>query len=317
MSRIILTSFLICFLCGCFEDDYIPPPTTSLTLFEQLQSDPNYSEVAKAISKAGLDNRLSVDGPFTFFAPDNTALTNFFGSIGQTLDDIDAFDLREYLAYHIVNETILPDDFANKGFLTTLSTNDNSLKGLSVYYEKSGNQLSINNQVTIDLNEDEKSNGVIYPINEIFSIPTLENFLEIQSNSFGLMKEGFQLVNFLDNLEVSGQNTVFAAKNDAFTEWFDSLSVSTVQELEAVDPNTQFIINYHYLEDSVFLLDDLFSDTTFISMRNGVNIRLQTDTTTMDTLFVLDSKSNTIFFEEMDIQASNGIMHIIDKLMIP
>ena len=321
MNRIVSIGFfslLICLASGCFEEDYVPEPTTNLTIFEQLLSNEEYSQLAKALSKAGLDNRLAVDGPFTFFAPNNTTLTAFLDAESTNIEDVSASYLKEILSYHLFGGLMLPEDFEDSGYLTSLSRTDNSLKGISLYYQQNGNQLALNNQVNIDLVGEELANGILYPINEILTLPRLTDFLNIPNNGLSRMIEGFDLASYTNSLEVSGQRVVFTPTNEAFDVLFDSLSINSLNELDGTNFPTPAVdvVNYHILPDSNFLINDLFSDTFLIKMKNEQNIKIQFDTSFND-FVIIDNSSNVISFEERDIQASNGIMHILNHLMIP
>lgn len=316
MNRIALISLFTCLLCGCFKDPYIPEPTNTLTLFEQLQSDDKYSEVAKALSKSGLESRLSAgEGPFTFFAPDNTTLNSYLGE--QTIEDIPVEDLRNVLSYHIVDGLITADSLSDIGYLTSQSSNDNCLKGISILYEKNGNDLVLNKQIGVEFSAQGLANGILYPCDAILTIPTLEDFLNFQPSVFSIIQEGYDLINYSDELAVSGQHALFTPQNDAFTELFDTSGVNSLADYVALDANyADFLINYHLVQDSSFLTTDI-TDTTIIEMRSETNILLFRDTSNVENHQIIDSRSNTILLDEKDIQASNGIIQIIDRLMAP
>lgn len=302
--------FLVVLLSAC-EDELIPNPTPTLTILEQLQTDANYSELTKALSKAGLDNRLQVSGPLTFFAPDNTALAAFLGD--ETVESVDGEYLQQILSYHLVPKLLLKDDFDNRGYLTTSSEVDSLLKRLSIAYVKDGDQLVINNVANVSLAGNELDNGVVYPVNQVLNLPTLASLLANQADYHRIVK-GFDLVNFTNDLGISGRKTLLLPQDNAFDYLLDSVGVSDMESLQAAIPSLFApTINYHIVPDTHFLVEDL--DSSIIVGKNGQNIAIRLDT--LGAAFLVDFAGNAVHFEETNIQATNGMIHLIDTLLVP
>src|SRR3989304_1409557 len=88
---VIIFSFLI---NGCKEDFngyYDPPEGLTGPIYEQIASEPEFSEFAKAIDKLPLLKRaINTSGLYTVFAPTNEAMQVYLQSQGKTsVDDYD------------------------------------------------------------------------------------------------------------------------------------------------------------------------------------------------------------------------------------
>jgi uncharacterized surface protein with fasciclin (FAS1) repeats len=117
--------------------------------------DAGFSELAGALTTAGLVETLQSDGPFTVFAPTNAA----FESVNQTwLNSLDTTNLTKILTYHVILGTYMSADLSN----TTVESYEGT--ALTIIVNESGVYVDDVMVTTADI---ECSNGVIHIIGEV------------------------------------------------------------------------------------------------------------------------------------------------------
>ncbi len=129
------------------------------TVVEIAVGNPDFSILVEAVTKAGLAEALSAEGPFTVFAPTNAAFESLFSQIGVSgIKDLTAEQLTPILTYHVVPGKVMSTDLSN----TTVGTlnEGNKLKiDLS-----DGVKINDSNVVAADI---EGKNGVIHVIDAV------------------------------------------------------------------------------------------------------------------------------------------------------
>ena len=120
---------------------------------------------------------------------------------------------------------------------------------------------------------------------------------------FSILVEAVTKANLVDALSADGPFTVFAPTNEAFKNLFKELGVSGVKDLSA-DQLTP-ILKYHVVSGKVMSTD---LSNTSVATLNGKNIKVNIN----DGVKINDS--NVV---KADISGSNGVVHVIDKVLIP
>lgn len=122
-------------------------------------SNPDFSILVEAVTKADLTNALSADGPFTVFAPTNQAFEALFEQLDiNGIDDLSAAQLKPILMYHVVAGKVMSTDLSN----TTVGTLN---KGKSIRIDLSdGVKINESTVVAADI---AGKNGVIHVIDKV------------------------------------------------------------------------------------------------------------------------------------------------------
>jgi uncharacterized surface protein with fasciclin (FAS1) repeats len=93
--------------------------TASSTVVDVAVSNPDFSILVEAVTKADLVGALSADGPFTVFAPTNEAFKNLFKQLGVSgIKDLTAEQLTPILTYHVVSGKVMSTDLTNTSVAT-------------------------------------------------------------------------------------------------------------------------------------------------------------------------------------------------------
>jgi transforming growth factor-beta-induced protein len=128
------------------------------TVVQIAASNPDFSILVEAVTKAGLAGALSADGPFTVFAPTNEAFKSLFKQLGVGgVKDLTAEQLTPILTYHVVSGKVMSTDLTN----TSVAT----LNGQKI-------KIDLSNGVKINESKVTKAdiagtNGVVYVIDRV------------------------------------------------------------------------------------------------------------------------------------------------------
>jgi uncharacterized surface protein with fasciclin (FAS1) repeats len=292
------------------------PPSMSEAAAEELPSiaeiaasDENFSTLVTALDAAGLVETLSGEGSFTVFAPTNDAFNALpEGTIEGLLADPQGA-LTNVLLYHVVGDTVMADTVVTLDSATTL-------QGEDVKITVTDGNVFLNDTVQVVTTDIEASNGVIHVIDGVLLPPsmseaTMEEELpaiaEIAAadENFSTLVTALDAANLVETLNGEGSFTVFAPTNDAF----NALPDGTIEALLA-DPAGALtnILLYHVVNGAVFAADvvNLESATTL----QGQDITI----TVQDGNVFLNGTVQVIM---TDIAASNGVIHVIDGVLIP
>ncbi len=123
-----------------------------------LREDGRFSTFLKAMDAAGITNILSVEGPFTVFAPTDSA---FAGIPENFLEDImrDQERATDLLTAHIVPERLTGYDLMGRGSVETL-------QGSSIRVDASADRIYVDDAYVVSRDID-CSNGVIHAIDTV------------------------------------------------------------------------------------------------------------------------------------------------------
>lgn len=132
--------------------------TSSSTVVEIAVSNPDFSILVEAVTKADLAGALSADGPFTVFAPTNDAFNTLFADLGvKGVEGLTAEQLTSILTYHVVSGNVMSSDLSN--------TSVKTLNGAKIKVDLSdGVKINDSNVIAADI---KGKNGVIHVIDKV------------------------------------------------------------------------------------------------------------------------------------------------------
>ena len=260
---------------------------------------PNHTYLELALIQENLDVALqNSSAQLTVFAPDDNAFTNLAVSLGVTVPDLLALpNLTDILTYHVLGTNVSASAINNGDVVTPLSTT-NTIK---LTKTASGDVFVNHSQViSADITAD---NGVVHVISDV--ILPVETVIDVAiDNNFtsltaAVIQEG--LLPVLTN--PLGQFTVFAPTDVAF----DNLATDLGTDITGVlaNPNLTDILLYHTL-DIVVLSTSLSNGS--VTTLNGQDISIDI------TSGVMINDANVI---TADIVVDNGVVHVLDKVLLP
>ena len=237
----------------------------------------------------------------TVFVPTNTAMEGLLSTLELTnIFEVDTTLLNDILRYHIaVNNRFFIGDFPE----TPLST---SLPGQSITANDSSFEVISNGNfnrspLNPDLLNIQATNGIIHGIDEVL-LPARNVFDIVQFNpQFSLFREAMNSTELQDTLTSSANFTLFLPPNQAVT-------AAPVNIFSIPIDSLANIVEYHIISATIF--QSAFPDTlvTFDSLQIVV-----VDSTLID----LNNLTPNASLDTADISTGNGIVHIIDQLLLP
>lgn len=293
-------------LTSCEEDivDDLPTPTNDVV--ELAQSSSELSTLVTAVVAADLATTLKGDGPFTVFAPTNDA----FAKLDEGVLDIllaNPIVLADLLKYHVVSGKVMSTDLTNSSVQTLLTG-----KTITVSV---ADGVVLNGSSTVINADIEGANGVVHVIDEVlipegFELPK-DNIVTIasQTPSLSSLVQALTLFpNLVDALSNDGSFTVFAPTNDAFAALLGVIGQESLSDVpESV---IERLLKYHVISGAALMSTDL-SDGQMAATLLGENDKVTVD---IEGEMV---KINGANVTSANIEASNGVVHIVDAVLVP
>jgi len=315
LSSVLFMSFSF---ISCDVDDnesYSPPPLSTITEFAASNSD--LSNLAAALSAAD-GNLLSLlnGGNYTVLAPNNWAFEVWLGNNGYTsIDEVPTDILKNVLLNHVISGTVRSSDLAatGSGYTSTNATNTDG-DFLSMYF--STNNGVVFNGVTTVLNPDiAASNGVVHVVDLLIELPTVVTFATTNPGFETLvtaltrddLSEDF--VSILSTTTEPAPFTVFAPTNEAFSSLFSELSIDSLNDIDTA--TLESTLGTHVVAEANVRFEDLSDGMLITTIGDDLTISVGTGP------LLVDLNGRTANIIAVDIQAYNGVIHVIDNVMLP
>lgn len=281
-------------------------------IVELAQSDANLSTLVAAVQRAGLEATLSGPGPFTVFAPTNAAFADLLKTLNLTkLEDVPVATLKSILLYHVVSGEVLSSQLTT-GYVSSLSPFSTSSNNLSLYIE-TGSGVKINKSVSVTTANLSAANGVVHVVDKVIVPPTVVNIALDNANFSSLVAALTRAdlgVDYVTLLSGAGPFTVFAPTNAAFAALLTELGVANLAAIPAATLNA--VLQYHVVNNANVRSSTLTNGqvvTTFGGSKFTIN--------TTGGAKITDAKNRVSNIVVVDVQASNGVVHAIDKVILP
>jgi len=284
---------------SCSKDEDSKDMVQSKSIIDIASADPNFSILVAALNKAGLVSTLQGSGPFTVFAPTNAAFASLLSDLGVSgLDDLSADALKPILLYHVLSAKVLSSGLAD-GYVSTLSSGPGQTK-ISLGVEKQN--IKLNGSSSVTAADIMASNGVIHVIDKVLMPPTVVG-IAVNNPAFSILVEAVIKADLAGTLSGAGPFTVFAPTNAAFQALFSSLAISGIADLtkEQLTP----ILLYHVVSGNV--LSGQLATGTVMTLNGNLSVNVGSSVTINGTTSVVLA----------DVQGTNGVVHAIDKVLLP
>jgi transforming growth factor-beta-induced protein len=304
-ATVAATSFLAA--CGGGDD----PPLANLA---QTAQGARLTALVAAADKAGLVSTLADPAAnLTVFAPTDTAFTNLatalgFNSATAMVDALPATALRDILLYHvtpgrkaaadlIAGPSTQPTAYQFGGSATTLAVGSSGGVSLTDAVLTSARVTQPNVAA---------SNGIVHVIDKVLVPPGVLNVVQMaQANpAFSSLVGAVASAGLVPTLSGTGPFTVFAPGNDAFAAIASTVATLTPAQLSTV-------LTYHVVPAEVLSTGIPFG--TPVSTVSGQSITFAAGTPPT----ITDTTPTAARIVATDIRASNGVIHVVDKVLLP
>ena len=283
------------------------------TIVDLALGNDDLSSLVAALQYTGLDEVLADrSAEFTVFAPTNTAFATFLD--GAALEDLPVEVVTQVLLNHVLTGTALSGDLSTS-YTNTLATFSDTENNLSLYIN-TDNGVTLNGISSVTGANNEAANGVVHVVDAVIGLPTVVTFATADPTFDTLVaaltdpgQAGQDYVNVLStpNGTSPAPFTVFAPTNTAFADLLAELGASG---LDDIDPATlTAALNTHVIAGANVTSSDL-ADGTVGTLGADLVVNAGDATLTDPN----DRVSNIIV---VDVQAANGIVHVIDTVLLP
>lgn len=264
-------------------------------IIETAQENGNFSILLGAIENAGLTTTLQFLGPFTVFAPSDAA----FEELGiETVEALTNEQLTDVLTYHVLDGEVPSTALQPEQTVTALNGSD-----LFITLENDG--VSVNGTASVFLADVQTNNGVIHAVDQVLLPDAYGNVVDNAVKRYELST----LVDLVTQQNLAGilseeeaEYTVFAPTNAAFE------AISSILGTLTSDQVTNTLL-YHVLATAVEA-GDLTESQQVMTLNNDEEILIE-----VSEGVVTINEAATV--QTADIVGTNGVIHIIDAVLIP
>jgi len=269
------------------------------TIVDIAVADGRFETLVAALGAAELVETLQGEGPFTVFAPTDDAFAALpEGTVEALLADIPT--LTNILLYHVVPGAVYAED--------VIALDGSSVMTVQGQY---ADIALMDGKVMVDgaeviITDIEASNGVIHVIDAVL-LPETRTIVDIagEDGRFETLVAALGAAELVETLQGEGPFTVFAPTDEAFA----ALPEGTVEALLADIPALTDILLYHVVSGKVMAADVIGLDGESVATVQGADILISL----MDGGVMINDSLVII----TDIEASNGVIHVIDAVLLP
>lgn len=276
-------------------------------------ANPALSSLVGALTAEGnttFTNLLSsTETDFTVFAPVNDAFTAFANPNNNDINDI--------LSYHVIAGTAAFSDELMTMYTTTAATNADG-DALSQYINVNEGIVTINGGAQVAVADVVATNGVVHAVDQVIDLPTVVTFAAADSTFAPLvtaLTTATPATDFVDILSGDGPFTVFAPTADAFQNLLDSNMMWN--QVSDIDETLLTNVLLHHVVSGNIRSGDLTNGISPETLE-GDNITINLPGSNGAIADITDGAgSDDIGIIVVDVQANNGVIHVINKVMIP
>ena len=330
-------------LFSCSEDDKKEVERLD-SVWVTVNTNADYTILAAALKKTGLDLTLSNAGSYTVFAPNNAAFEASslpektvvaINALVMPADAIKIADLRVLLLNHVIGVGTRADDLLTAKYFKTFAffranapvapalpspiITSNATAQMSMFINKVGVDVIINGNAKVTKADIDVSNGIVHMVDKVIALPTIFELLSSNPDFAPLML----VVNSADQAAVKTilttatnltSRTLIVPNAAAFTTATTGAGAFLVGMTPA---NVTKVLQYHLLGGNRvrgFFLNDFAVFTAL----PGVNFRTFTNAPAFRIEDLAIAPRNRVSrFVFNDIQGVNGCLHVVDKVLEP
>lgn len=311
LLKIACLAFVIGFV-ACNDDDPVVVETNTIV---DVAIDNNLTSLVAAVRRANLDVTLAGPGPYTVLAPSDAAFSAFLQANNfNSLTDVPVDVLRNILLNHVISGELMSTDLTT-GYANTNATSDASGTNMSIYINTE-NGVSFNGISNVGIANVEADNGIVHVVDAVIGLPSVVTFATADPN-FSILVEALTRENDFTYVEtLSTPNgtapapfTVFAPINDAFVDLLAELQLNALSDVPKATLTST--LNTHVVAGANVLESNLSDNMPVSTLGGGLTVNLTSNGATLT-----DSNNRVSSIIATDVQANNGVIHAINKVVL-
>ena len=293
-------------LSGCLESD-----TDDLdNLLVTLEGNTNLTLFTEAVSLTPFST-VAEQGIVTIFAPNNQAFERYLAEKGYaTVMDIPSDTLEFLVGYHFVPGVGNSNEIQS-GYYTSNSSNSPDGSGVSMLIEQSNTTLVFNGNTEATRVDIEGINGVIHIINGVLTLPSVQETYQ-NNSALSVMRNAINQFGLFDSLAAGNSYTIFTPPNEAFTNFLSQKGLAGVSDLPT-DEYQQLILR-HVLSGNLKIGTLQDKSTPTLADSFPLRVRLGNSAIPSQSFFLVNDSSEVLLG---DIQATDGVLHILNRVLTP
>ncbi len=319
-KKISLLMLVTLFTLSCSDDDNDDPVViiepSPETITEIAAASADLTSLVAALERANLANVLDTDGTYTVFAPTNTAFAAFLSANEfATLEDVPVDHLTQVLLNHVF-ATELSSSSLTTGYQETLATESSTGANLNMYVNTSSG-VTLNGISNVSIPNLDATNGIIHIVDAVIGLPTVVDFA-LADDTFSILVSAltrddltFDYVTTLStpNGTAPAPFTVFAPTNDAFVALLAELGVNELGDID--EPTLKATLDLHAVAGANVLASALTDNMTISTLGGDITGNVSGGAT------LTDSNGRVSNIIVTNVQAANGVIHAIDRVVLP
>ena len=259
----------------------------------------SFKTLVAAVKAAGLVDTLKGPGPFTVFAPTDEAFAKLpEGLVADLLKPENKKKLQSILLYHVVSGSVKAADVVKLSGATTV-------QGEKVNIAVDDGKVMVDgaNVIKTDI---QTSNGVVHVIDSVI-LPADKDIVAtaVAAGSFKTLVAAVKAAGLVETLQGDGPFTVFAPTDEAFSKLPDG-TVEDLLKPENKDKLTA-ILTYHVVPGKVMASDVVKVKSAKTVQGGEVDVKVSQGHVMIDGAHVVAT----------DIETTNGVIHVIDSVILP
>ncbi len=286
----------------------------------------SFKTLAAALDAAGLVDTLKGAGPFTVFAPTDDAFAKLpAGTVETLLKPENKAKLATILTYHVVKGNVPASEVVKMDGKTV-----ETVAGQTLTIKVAGGKVSLTDAtgatVAVVKTDVTASNGVIHVIDGVL-MPKTDDMKSgdikdgdkkdivataTAAGSFKTLAAALQAAGLVETLQGPGPFTVFAPTDDAFAK----LPAGTVETLLKPENKAKLatILTYHVVKGNVPASEVVKMDGKTVETVAGQTLTIKV---AGGKVSLTDATGATVAVVKTDVTASNGVIHVIDGVLMP
>lgn len=313
---LLVTVFLaLSILIGCDnpagpDNDDSPDPESGETILDIVAANTDFSTFLDIIDDLDERDSLEAPGPITAFVPTNAAFETMVSDLGlDNIDEVDGDLLEDVVLYHLVQSELTGTGVFSETFAQTESIgfHGNTL----TMHVQTAPSLLINGGVDISSTGIDVSNGTVYSTDKVIlpvQVVTLIESSTILSNFYDATDSASNgSITFREFLLLAEDITLFVPTNTAFSDIQDDYYASSSGD--------QFqLLAYHFIDGTV-TASEWGSSPTIYNPQTAEETRILVFNTTDSHPEIIDDSDGTSSIILTDLFGSDGVVHLIDRVL--
>ncbi|MDP9149171.1 MAG: fasciclin domain-containing protein [Myxococcota bacterium] len=283
-------------------------PTSSKDIVDTAIANGNFRTLVGAVQSAGLEATLRGPGPLTVFAPTDAAFAKLPGFlVTKLVTPPYKSELGLILKYHVLPGLVMATDLLGK------TSNPSTVEGGKLAVDGNGGKVIVNGSVNVTTPDVSAANGIIHVADGVL-LPTIVDTAggyDDGTTKFSTLVTAVRAADLVPTLSAAGTFTVFAPTDKAFADLKVALGDAAFNAILADKGKLQQILKYHLLASTVYAKDVSPGQVPTVE-GNKLTLAVSGSDVT-----IADSTAAKAKIVLTDLPNSNGVIHVIDKVLLP